>query len=71
MKFLGVRARRGAARETQRVPVPRSWVTPDALLRAGHFEPMPAFCGRCEEEDSARFHPQSWALESLEAIVEK
>lgn len=33
-----------------------------ALLREGQFEPLPAFCGRREEEDSARFHLQAWAL---------
>lgn len=31
-------------------------------LRAGHFEALPTFCARTEEEDSACFHLQSWAL---------
>jgi hypothetical protein len=31
-------------------------------LRAGHFEPLATFCARTAEEDSARFHLQSWAL---------
>lgn len=48
-----------AAAPAPYVEWPQRW---PALLRAGHFEPLPAFCGRLEEEDSALFHLQSWAL---------